>query len=479
MSSFLSYNHPSLVLGNIVDTRVLDLSRQINNCLQKIDAAQDRLNSLIMMRRSLDMSVNELSGLNVDVTPIEDRQKELNENISAAAAEYLSKRIENEKTIQELREAMSEPEDSGKMESPLNLSACDLKLRPFAAESLRMDSQYFSFSDNMQEDTIANVEKFIRSSTGSLGDNSKKVVQEVSSQISNQIKNHSIAGTLIITASCTHKYIGMLDPLVIDPDRAIAICNTRKLDSLQVISGACYGSNFTGMVHILNSSSQGSGDFEKLQSGLKDKLTIGAWLENASGGFGVNKDLLKDVMVFLSTHSVNCHISIISMGAIPSIKPHDLVFSLPQLSEVNESAIQKITGDYSSVASEASDAKRNSLHVNIHNARIQQLTRTLGKIEQEKMKILDIGTLIEAFENYIAVIGKSDGKMPVGVPTGFYIHELTRQEIADAWQNKYHPKKDGEKTTSSVPNNSNEKPKPEKETEKKPEKETGKKPDHK
>jgi hypothetical protein len=439
---------------------MLGIFRQMSNYQQEIDAAQERLNSLIMMLHSLDMTVNELSGLNVDVSDIVEHRKGLDKEIILAAKDYLDKRIDKEKELLKLRESLNDIEFHEHLESPLNLSACDLKLRPFAAESLRLDSQYFSFGGNIQDDTIANVEKFIRSNTGSLGSKSGEITREVSSQINRQIKNHSVAGTLIITASTTHKYVGMLDPLVVDPDKALTAWNilneANKINpahlpesntageadnqgALQIISGACYGSSFIGMVHILNSSMQSSGDFEKVQSGLKDKLTIGAWLENASGGFGVNRDLLEEVMVFLSTQSVNCHVSIVSMGAVPSIKSQELSFNLPRLAETDKENIQAITRTYASVASDASEANKNALHVHVQNARIQQLTQTLGKIEQEKSKVLDIGTLIEAFDNYISIIGRSDGKTPVGVPVGFYIHNLTRREIVEAWLNKYYP----------------------------------------
>ena len=41
MPSSIPYNHPSLVLGNVADTGVLDLCSQIQQCNNQIEIAQD------------------------------------------------------------------------------------------------------------------------------------------------------------------------------------------------------------------------------------------------------------------------------------------------------------------------------------------------------------------------------------------------------------------------------------------------------
>jgi ACT domain-containing protein len=81
MPSSIPYHHPSLVLGKIVDTKVLDNLKEINKCQQNIDAAQERLNSLIMMKRSITMTINELKDMNVEMPDVEKKQTDIQVNL--------------------------------------------------------------------------------------------------------------------------------------------------------------------------------------------------------------------------------------------------------------------------------------------------------------------------------------------------------------------------------------------------------------
>lgn len=47
MTSSIQYDHPSLVLGNIVDTRVLSLLKQIGGAQSSIDAAREKNSTLL------------------------------------------------------------------------------------------------------------------------------------------------------------------------------------------------------------------------------------------------------------------------------------------------------------------------------------------------------------------------------------------------------------------------------------------------
>src|SRR3569832_2643234 len=95
----------------------------------------------------------------------------------------------------------------------------------------------------------------------------------VSSQVKQQLQNHSVSGTLIITASCTHSFVKLFEPLVVDADKAVTAWNSihtsAKLDTEKIVArktdpsnaatqdtdteitllaGAGYGSSFIGMV---------------------------------------------------------------------------------------------------------------------------------------------------------------------------------------------------------------------------------------
>ena len=65
MSTTIPYS-PSLVLGSIVEPAVMDNLLAISAAQTPIDAAQETLNSFISMKRSLEMTVQELINMGLD-----------------------------------------------------------------------------------------------------------------------------------------------------------------------------------------------------------------------------------------------------------------------------------------------------------------------------------------------------------------------------------------------------------------------------
>lgn len=468
MSSSIPYDHPSLVLGNIVDPKVLDILRNISKCQVKIDSSQDKLNSFIMMKRSIAMTINELTDMNVDITELKERQPEIDKSIAQSAGDYLTSRIANETQIQQLREELSELEIVEGLESPVDFSLSSLKSLPLASESLKLDSQYFSFGSNRQDDTMASIEKYVRDSTSNLGSKSDEMASTVSSQIKQQVQNHSIAGTLIITASCTHSNVKMFEPLVIDPDKVISVWNTvnanDKIDTaalktrttilknntsdassndLSLLAGAGYGSSFIGMVHILNSDSSSLGPIDKMKGLMDEKLKIGGWLENAAGGFGIEDSFMNDVKAMLSTQSVSSHVSVVVMGAIPSIASNQLKLGISKLAEVDPRLISVTASEENdsidTINSDAEKAKTGARILNVQNAKIQGLIKGLGKIDHGSNNVLDINSMMTAFENYLSAIKNKDNN--VGVPISFNLKKISKSQIEGLWQVKYYPPK--------------------------------------
>ena len=64
MPSTIPYD-PSLVLGNIVSKEKLDNIVQISKLQAPADAAESELNSLISLKRSVDMTIQETMGMGI------------------------------------------------------------------------------------------------------------------------------------------------------------------------------------------------------------------------------------------------------------------------------------------------------------------------------------------------------------------------------------------------------------------------------
>lgn len=225
MSNPIPFNHPSLVLGNIIDTKVLDVIKQMQSCQQSSDIAQEKMNSLITMKRSLAMTMNELMDMDVDISDVQNNLKNIDGAIAKAANEYITKKLSNESNFQQLKEQLANIQIEDTIESPIDFSKSKITTKPLSVESLKLDAQYFSFDINTQTDTLAKIESFIKESTQELGTKSTEIAQKATTQAQQQHKQHNIAGTLIITASCTHKNVAMIEPCILDPDKSIIAWN--------------------------------------------------------------------------------------------------------------------------------------------------------------------------------------------------------------------------------------------------------------
>lgn len=467
MPSTIPFDHPSLVLGNVVNTQVLDLMKKAGGLQTKLDAAREKMNSLVMMKRSLAMTINELTDMNVDVTELKSAISNVDASITKAATDYMAVCIESQTGIQQYREQISALEPDNMMESPVDFTRSAIKRLPLSAESLQMDAQYFSFGSNLQDDTMASIEKYIRESTSNLGVQSGDLAKTATAQINRQRQNHNLAGTLIITASCTHRNVAIIEPFALDADKAIAVWNSiytggsDKIDtgdpailkeqveaanerSMTVLSGVVYGSGFIGMAHMLKTDITDSGPTDNITGQLQEKLKIGGWLENASGGFGIDTSVMNEVKRMLSTQSVSAHVSVIVMGAVPSIASSQLKQGVRQVLQPDAEKINGLLSTLSqstangseTIESGADNAKKGNRLLQLQTTSMQSVMRSLGDIDHGTNKVLDINSLMTAFENYLQAIREKEES--TGVPVHFYLKNITRRQLIQTWMDKYH-----------------------------------------
>lgn len=459
MPNSIPFDHPSLVLGNSVDTQVLEILRKISSANSSIEAAQVKMNSLVTMKRSIAMTINELLDLNIDVSELKKSLAQLDAKISASASSYLNARLSNESTIQSLREELVKIELPETLESPVDFAKSELTKQPLSVDSLKLDAQYFNFEQNNEQDSLSNIESFIKDSTADLGAKSGEISKNATSQIIHQKQHHDVSGTLIITASCSHKNVGLFEPCIISPEKAVRVwnhtfpndkINTQKLDevdtqssnqasssqanSLTVITGASYGSSFVGMVHFLNSEKSSMNPSDEMMDKLTEKLQLGGWLGKMTGGLGVDESVLKDVQKLLSSQEVSSHITMLSLGAVPSIASNKIKMGVNRLNRGIKPVAEK-SDQNSTAASEANSSIENQQAISIENLRSSSMLSSLQKIDERQNSMLDINTLLSSFENYVTEIKSAEGI--VGVPTEFHLRKLTREEIIELWKANY------------------------------------------
>ncbi len=463
MASVIPYD-PSIALGNIVDIEKLEQLEAIAKLQAPIDAAEREMNSLIELKRSIDMTTQELVNLKIDTDEMTEQSKKIANQIKQAAIDYARIKMESKKQIQQLS---AQPTVSHNWESPLDYIRTKIITMPLSADSMNMNVQYFSKDENDRNSPTQseNIQKFINSEFSYLGGNvSDQASKAAASQVNSQYSRHDIAGTLVIAVSCTHKNAVLLAPCVIDVDKAICVWNEMFKDDMlktddpsnmiatiangaagsknhmSLVSGATYGSCFVGMVHVLNTSKTvSSAKLNFVTNKIQDQIKLEKWISNASGEFGVPSD----VKALLSTQEISTHCNITTRGSIPSIRANNIKMAVKEFAEFDgKSAMEKLaalqnatSSDGESVASSAEKARVGNQMIALHNAQIQGVLTGLKEIDDGQNKVLDTNSMMNALEDFIDKALKGE----IGMPINYYLKPITKRELAQMWVNKYFP----------------------------------------
>jgi len=471
MPSTIPYD-PSLALGAVVDPAAFVTLTQISELDAAIDAAQDTLNSFISMKRSIDMTIHELVDMEIDPHDIKAKSEEVKKEISKAAVAYAALRIENESKIRPLKAKVHGVHQG--LESPVDYGASKIVNPEISAESLKMESQYFSFEQNEQgaANSMSAIKELIAGATSDLGsDASSKMATAGVSQIAKQRKEHQIVGTLVMTAACTHKKAAVLQPLVIDVDRAVSVWNqafpTDRLktsdpagmaaaaaaqdsankQALNLLTGATYGSSFVGMVHILRKEwtdiGQTAGSVKNMTDvaeSMQEKFKVAAWLEGETGGLGADPDFVNDIKRLLGKQDFAAHVSLITMGVVPTIKSNKLEFGVDKFAKFDAKEMMNSLGslsspaDTASVAKTANDSRKAKTAVAIQGAQASSVMLGLEKIDEKKDSVIDINSLVTAFDNYIDQVNNGECG---GVPITYFVKPISKSELAEMWLAKH------------------------------------------
>ena len=461
---------PSIALGNIVDPAKLAQLELISAKEAPIGAAEDKMNSLITFKRSIDNTIRELGSMHVDVEALEQKSLEIAKDIQKAALYYANIKLAAKLDILDIR---GQTVVSANWESPLDFNRTEIKRMPLSADSMNMNVQYFSREESSQGAQTQSecIQEFVSSEFKFLGTEfSDQAAKAAASQVNSQYSRHDIAGTIVIAVSCTHKDAALLAPCVIDVDKAIHVWNVMYRDdtimtddpasiikiarnaqtenekAMTIVSGATYGSSFVGMVHILNNTRTASSErIRNIAASIQSQITAKKWFADVSGGFGLSEQFANDIKSLLSTQDVMSHCTITTRGSIPSIKSNQVKLAVQQFAEFdgkaameNVAALQNATASAKdSVDESAEKARLGQQMVALKNAQIQGVLTGLSEIDNGSNQILDINSLMTAFEDYVDKA--LDGEL--GVPINYYLKSIPKSQLAQMWVDKYFPDK--------------------------------------
>lgn len=470
MPSTIPYE-PSLVLGNIVKQEKLDNAELIAAYQAEADAKEVTMNSLIALRTNLDMTVQELTNLGVETPEITAEIKELNKQISTAAAEYGKVKLETEKNIQPLRATMSMMSDD--IESPLDYTKSEVKSMGVSSDSMQLNVRYFSVDSNKErsESQASSIGGFVSEAMSGFGQaHAMQLSKSVQKQFGMQNANHELEGTLVISISCTHKNARIFSPLILDPDKMVAAWNKAFPDEVidtqksplklweeleksscnklvYVLSGATYGSSFVGMIHVLKSDSMNTvQNMEGVAQKLQTQFKLGGWFADLQGGFGVEDSFANSVKNLISSQNIQSHCSLATMGVIPSIKSNQVKMGVKQFADSDpDKEMQKLATLQGATATEnntlessASAARTGKQMISLHNATIQSTLTGSSEIDDGQNGMIDINSLMTAMDDYVQKCSSGDDN--IGVPINYYLKSLDKATTLKAWLEKYYPK---------------------------------------
>ncbi|CAP62307.1 uncharacterized protein PODANS_0_20 [Podospora anserina S mat+] len=471
MPSSIPYD-PSLVLMSVVSEEALANVEAISKLQAPVDAAHDALNSLISSKRGLTMTKTELRNLGIKTDALDEELKKLNDAVEKAAVTYAAARMAAEPQIQQLRQKIHSVHKQ--IESPVDYLRSEIKTMPLAADTMNMDVQYFSFDSNSQNSSAysAQIASYVSGAvSGVFGtDQSMKIGTAASSQVSRQVKSHSIEGTLVLSVSCTHKNASIVAPFVMHVDKAIKVWNHlypgKKLDptsgssmmkcamnesqedkeKFSIISGTTFGSSFIGMVHILNSTQTSASEtMEAAAMSMQRTMDTGAWFARAEGKVGVNAKFASDVKNLLSQQNVQSHVTVLTMGVIPSMVANLVSKTAEKFADFDPSAnmaavaaIQNATSSEQSTVQSMAEASRTSGQASeMQGKAIESSLSALAVIDGEKNKVLDVNSMMTALEDYLKKASEGDS----GVPINYYLKDIDQKMLAQMWAAKYYPGK--------------------------------------
>jgi|GEM_PF-3057434 len=463
MSSSVAFSHPSLSLGNVVDPELLVVFRKIQSCKKVIESKKERLDSLVALKRSLEMTANELESMKIETMVIREKFKELNDSIEEAAGQYMDASMSKEMEIQVLKESVQTMDITNIEDSPVDFARSELKTKDLYHQSLKLDSQYFSFEGSSVSEGLSAVENYVRNATKDMRGSSDAVTESVSAQLSHQFENHSLSGTLIITASTTHPGVRLFNRVVFDPKKLVNCWNHLFKDDpidlekvasggkedkkdpsntqlIHFIKGAVYGSSFVGMVHLVNNATTVSTPSSEIRAMVEEKIKVDSWLENVSGGFGINDKSLEEVQSMLSARNISSHISMVVMGAIPTIESNKIESGIHKFTNQWKENVPQVFlsgGDeYETIHSLSQESNSMSRVARLEEARFRSVFKGLGEMDKKKNSILDLGSLLRAFTDYVSIVKDRHDRV-LGVPIAFRVGQLSKAEIEEIWKDNY------------------------------------------
>lgn len=475
MANSIPYD-PTLVLGNLIDPVKIDQLKAIAEVQKPTELALARFNGLTAQAYKIDMIYREMENLSVRsdaLKKINNKRNELKNETAKAAIALAKSIIETENQTTELILASDQSQISVNIESPLDYDNSKVEKFPLAFDALQFDVQYVRV-ETSEDSTKASSSNTSSTAADTLrvlvASHSAMTANSVAETSLSQYSQHNIEGTIVICAHATHKNAHIIEPLVLDPKKAVKAWNYNFPDDriqvdpqsimaaafepeeggegekkvLNLLSGCTRASTFVGMVHILQQeSTESSQKARSTARTVQESLEVDLFIASIGASSGRSSSSSNTASKLLSTSTLQNHASIICNGIIPSIvadsvtttvknlkpSPGEVMQSLGAISNATDSAVN------SSIEAFAGSGKVGADYMKLDGEFIKNTVHNLGEYTNDKNRVINTNTMFEAFSDFVRKAMAGDA----GVPNNFFTKELTKADIAKEYMIKFYP----------------------------------------
>lgn len=311
---------PALALGDLVSDNKLNLLERMSAIRAPADAAANSLDSLRAVKRSLEMTRDELAAMGIDTAGLAAELHDIEASIEQAATQHAHRKAEAMRALQQLEaESVVDPRAR---ESPVDHRRTSIARMPPGADSLRMEVRYFPRGENEGKSGAA-IQDFIAGQLDALGGwLAQQALAAAQARLAGRYARDDIAGTLVVSVICAHKNAVVLAPFMLDADKGVQAWNrmfpdhpikTDRLDDLmaqaqgqggsghchvlRVVSGATYGSFFIGMLHVRDQDGSDKA-MHQIASSLQDEFLVGGPFASRTFGDSLDRMQGKDIVSY-------------------------------------------------------------------------------------------------------------------------------------------------------------------------------------
>lgn len=271
------------------------------------------------------------------------------------------------------------------------------------------------------------------------------------------------------SAKCTHSKADIIEPLVINPSKAVTAWNylfpkdkikvdpesifeaafstssdSEEENEFQILSGCSKGSSFVGCVHILQTEdSYTSQEAESTASSFQQAIETSLILASFTGNMGTQNSASSTAASLLSTSRLENHVSLVCEGTIPNIVTDKVTTTVmdmkPNPEEImgNLSAIANASADVVNKTEEtfAQEGKVGTSFGRVNSDFYANAMSTATELQDQNNQVINTNSMLNCFTDFCNEVVSGEG----GVPINFFLKRYTKADVAVEYMLKHYP----------------------------------------